>query len=49
VRQEHFTGSDNIEYYYNIFMCRRPVERQLSQEEIDAEESEFNVRRFFGI
>jgi hypothetical protein len=49
VRQEHFTGSDNVEYYYNIFTCRRPVERRLAEEEIDAEESEFDVRRFFAI
>jgi hypothetical protein len=49
VRQEHFTGTGNVEYYYNIFTCRRPVERQLAQEEIDAEESEFNIRRFFAI
>jgi hypothetical protein len=48
VRQEHFTGQDGSEYWYNVFICCTPVERSRAEEEISDDESDFDVRRFFA-
>src|ERR1700683_123032 len=44
-----FTGNQEGEtYYYVVYICRIPVERALAQEEIDNDEADFDVSRFFA-
>jgi len=49
VRQHIFTGQQTGEaFYYLLWTCRTPVEQQKAEEDIDLEESEFDVSRFFA-
>ena len=49
VRQHIFTGQQSGEaFYYLLWTCRTPIERRKAEEDIDPEESEFDVSRFFA-
>ena len=46
---EYFTGQhDGQRYWYPVYLCLRAVERQRAEEDIDSDESVFDVSRFFA-
>jgi hypothetical protein len=46
---EYFTGQhDGQRYWYPVYLCVHPVERWRAEEDIDANEGEFDASRFFA-